>query len=175
MPFIVSFTFFMNIGLQGLGSPFGNIISPSLSTCQIRRPSGGLQSCIVHNNLCCMAGILSLHMQNRIYWGFVWVPLRRYGSMDTLKSGTSSIIYGMTRMLFKSMYDFIKSGIVGNSSSCNFMLHCPKDASIWLCMWPTKRNNTNTSLKCLSQPIKTNMRRQTCIYCPWHSCQVGHA
>ena len=51
------------------------------------------------------------------------------------------------------MYNFINSGIVGKSSSSNFMLHRPKNASIWSCMWPTKRKDTNTSLK---MPFATN-------------------
>ena len=56
-------------------------------------------------------------------------------------------------MFSKSMYTFINSGIVGKSSSSNFMLHRPKNASIWSCMWPTKRKDTNASLK---MPFATN-------------------
>ena len=54
---------------------------------------------------------------------------------------------------FKSMYNFINNGIVGKSSSHNFRLHCPKDASISSYAWPTKRKDTNASLK---MPFATN-------------------
>src|SRR6202048_2418707 len=56
-------------------------------------------------------------------------------------------------MLSKSMYDFINNGIVGKSSSRNFMLHRPKDASISSYVWPTNRNDTKTSLR---MPFATN-------------------
>src|ERR1700738_77560 len=59
----------------------------------------------------------------------------------------------MTGTFSKSMYDFINNGIVGKSSSRNFMLHCPKDASISSCMWPTNKKDTKTSLK---MPFATN-------------------
>src|ERR1700738_71851 len=59
----------------------------------------------------------------------------------------------MTGTFSKSMYDFINNEIVGKSSSCNFMLHRPKDASISSCVWPTNRKDTKTSLK---MPFATN-------------------
>ena len=52
----------MDIGLQGLGSPSGNIVLPSASTRHTRRPSNGLKSCIVYNNLYCMAETSSSRM-----------------------------------------------------------------------------------------------------------------
>ena len=50
------------------------------------------------------------------------------------------------RHIVKSMYDFMRSGLVGKSSSCNIMLQRPNDASILLFMCPTINKDTNTSL-----------------------------
>src|SRR5665213_76871 len=69
------------------------------------------------------------------------------GLMNALKSGTSSIKCGMTGTLSKSMYDFMRSGIVGKSSSCNFILQRPNEASMSSCVCPTIKKETNTSLK----------------------------
>ena len=54
---------------------------------------------------------------------------QRHGSINASKFGTFPIMFGMTGRLSNFMYNFIKNGIVGKSSSCNFMLHRPKDAS----------------------------------------------
>ena len=75
------------------------------------------------------------------------------------------VYMGMTETFSKSIYDFINSGIVGKSSSCNFMLHHPKDASISSYMWPTKRKDTNTSLKIPLQPTTNNMQNRIYFYC----------
>jgi hypothetical protein len=45
------------------------------------------------------------------------------------------------------MYKLIKSGIAGKSSSCRFMLHHPKNASISSCMWLINRKDKNSCLK----------------------------
>src|SRR5450631_985550 len=75
------------------------------------------------------------------------------GLINDLKSDTSSIKCGMTGILSKSMYDFMRRGIVGKSSSCNFILQRPNEASMSSCVWPTIKKNTNTSLK---MPLATN-------------------
>ena len=49
--------------------------------------------------------------------------------------------------LSKIMYNFINIGTVGKSSSCNFMLHGPKDASISLCVWSINRKDTKHLLE----------------------------
>ena len=54
-----------------------------------------------------------------------------YGLMKTLKFGTSLIMCLTTGTLSKSMYDFTKSGMVGLSSSCNFLLQQLNEASIY--------------------------------------------
>ena len=158
MSYTISSKFFTGIGLQVLGFPSGNIVFPSASTRYTRRPFGGLQSCVVHNNLYCIEGTPSPCMKNPNCFAFVcpinrWAPLRIYGSINALKSDTSSTIWRMTGTFFKSMYDFINNGIVGKFSSHSFMLHHPKDASISSYVWPTKRKDINTSLK---MPFATN-------------------
>ena len=121
--------------------PSRNIALPSLSTRQKEAPLVGsnLVSCKVvctawfeNCHQTCKTKILSLHVSNQMV-----SSTHRYYFKNALKFGTFSIIGWMTRTLSKSTYDFITSGIVAKFSSCNFMLHCPKDASISSCMWPT--------------------------------------
>ena len=53
--------FLMVYGVQGLGSPLGNIHLPLLSSCHTSKPSSGAQLDDVHKNLNCMAGTKSSH------------------------------------------------------------------------------------------------------------------
>ena len=69
-------------------------------------------------------------------------PFRRYGNINALKCGISSIICEMTRTLFKSMYKYV--GLLGNPPHA---IHAPPPKR------PTNRKYTNTSLK---MPFATN-------------------
>lgn len=66
-----------------------------------------------------------------------------------LKTSTSSIKCGMTSTLSKSLYNFMRNGIVRKSSSCNFILQPPNEASMSSCVCPTIKKGRNTSLKIL--------------------------
>lgn len=57
--------------------------------------------------------------------------------------------FALCENVVQSMYNFINCGIIGKSSSCNFMLHRPKDVSVSLCACLTKKVDTNTSLRML--------------------------
>ena len=70
-----------------------------------------------------------------------------YGLMKALKFHTSSIICSITCIVSKSVYYFMISGMVGNSSSWTFMLQQLNDASMSSCVWPTIKKYTNPSLK----------------------------
>ena len=74
-------------------------------------------------------------------------PLNMYGLMKALKFGISSIMWGITGTLSKSMYNFMRSGMVGKKISCNFLLQRSNDASMLSCVCPALKKDTNIYLK----------------------------
>ena len=74
-------------------------------------------------------------------------PFSMHGLMKALKYGIYSITCRIIGTLSKSIYDFIKSGMVWKSFVCNFILQWPNDASMSSYVWPTIKKYTKLSLK----------------------------
>ena len=114
--------------------------------------SSGPQLGDVQKNLHCMGGTPSSFIYKRNCCVFMCPtkrspPLNMYDLMKALKFGIFSIMCGITGTMPKFMYDFMRSGMVEKSSSCNFMLQRPNDALMSWCVCPIIKKNTNIFLR----------------------------